>query len=741
MAVELATGYVSLVPSAKGFAAATAAQLGAPLANVGAKAGDDVAKSFGGKFAAGMKVAAAAGAAAIGAVGVGLFKVGDAFDSAFDTIRVGTGATGGALKALEGDFKSVVQGVPADFGAAATAIADLNTRTGQTGSGLQELSKRMLEMTRLTGGDLTANIASTTRLFGDWGIASESQADTLDKLFRASQATGVGIDALSQNMVKFGAPLRQLGFGFDQSVGLLAKFEKEGVNAELVMGSLRIALGKMARGGEPAQETLRRVTDEIANAGSVSEANLKALDLFGARAGPDMAAAIREGRFELGDLLDTISSGNETILGAAADTEDFAEKWTKLKNRIFVAIQPVASKFFDVIGNGMDALPRLFDAVAPSIRTVSLGFRALFTAFRDGDVTSDGFVGVMERIGATVRGLMPTIERVVGFLRDNFRPVLIGLGAVVAAVIVPAFVTWAAATVVATAPFLALAAVVAGAIIAFQRFPAVGEAVRAALDGVSAVVGDAVEFVKRIWPDVAEAIGHVLNVAQGFIRTFIDVVSALWRAWGDDIARIVKTVWGGIASVVGGALAIVRGVIQAVLAIINGDWGKAWDGIKMAVQGAWDAVTGIVRTAIGVVASLIGGMASTVAEVAKGVWEPIRTGFKAVLNWIIRAWNKLEFRIPGFDPPGPGPKFAGFVLVPNIPEFHDGGIVPGRRGTETLAILEAGERIIAADQAGLPPAPTASASFAPTLNVTVAKEDETPYEIVRRLGALAYLAG
>jgi len=50
-----------------------------------------------------MKGAAVAGAgilAGAGAIGVGLYEIGNQFDNAFDSIRIGTGATGPVLEAL-----------------------------------------------------------------------------------------------------------------------------------------------------------------------------------------------------------------------------------------------------------------------------------------------------------------------------------------------------------------------------------------------------------------------------------------------------------------------------------------------------------------------------------------------------------------------------------------------------------------------------------------------------------------
>lgn len=326
------------------------------------------------------------------AIGIAAFSAGKAVDEGLDTIRAGTGATGAALAGLEKDFRQTLRSVPNDVNQVATAIADLNTRTGQSGEPLQQLSTQMLNMARLTGTDVQPLIASTTRVFGDWGVATKDQTSTLDLLFRASQSTGIGVDALSQKVVQFGAPLRQMGFDLTTSAALLGKFEKEGVNSELVMGSLRIALTKMAKEGvTDANQGLEILVDRIKSAGSASAANAIAVGAFGAKAGPDMAAAIREGRFEVAGLVDTLKNGTETINQAAKDTLSFSDAMNMMKNRTTEALSPLGAKIADVFQN--TALPLLdkvisvtataidiFTRLPQPVQTGALAFAALAAA-------------------------------------------------------------------------------------------------------------------------------------------------------------------------------------------------------------------------------------------------------------------------------------------------------------------------------------------------------------------------
>ena len=56
------------------------------------------------------------------------------------------------------------------------------------------------------------------------------------------------------------------------------------------------------------------------------------------------------------------------------------------------------------------------------------------------------------------------------------------------------------------------------------------------------------------------------------------------------------------------------------------------------------------------------------------MWDGIKEAFRSAINWIINGWNSLEFKIPGFDPPGPGPKFGGLTIgMPDVNPLAAGG--------------------------------------------------------------------
>lgn len=325
------------------------------------------------------------------AAGTALFGIGQAFDDVGDKIRIGTGATGADLEGLMDDFRAIARDTPSTFDEIGTAVADLNTRLGLTGVPLQELSRQVLNLSRLTGADLGTVIPAMTRLMQDWSISSVDAADALDDVFVAAQATGITVDALAQNAVQFGSPLRQLGFSFSEVLAMFGLFEQQGVNIETVMSGLRQSIGRFARAGEDPAEALSRVVDEIKELDAAA-ANARAIEVFGARAGPDLAAAIQEGRFELGELIDTIDNSRESIGRASEDTADFGEAWQVFKNNILLALEEPATRVFTAISNVLQ------DTLLPAVQRVS-------AAFADGD-----WAAAWEQIQVEWDAIRPEVE-------------------------------------------------------------------------------------------------------------------------------------------------------------------------------------------------------------------------------------------------------------------------------------------------------------------------------------------
>jgi len=330
--------------------------------------------------------------APIVAMGAAALKSADDFDKGIAKIRISTGATGDRLKALTADLTQTWGTIPQGAEQIGQAIADINTRLGLTGRPLQEMATQVLNLSRITGSDLTQTIAATTRLFGDWSIATENQAETLDYMFRVSQTTGIQMQKLLEVTVQYGAPMRALGFNLEQAAVAMGKWEKEGVNMETVLSGLRYGLGQFAKAGVDPVEALANIQAAIKGAKTEAEATSISLKAFGQRAAVDLGKAIQEGRFDLIEYIKTARESKDTINAAAAEAKTFGERMQELQQRTEKALVPVGEKL-------IEAFEDLQPTIISAIETVADITKAFADLEPWEQKTIIGFTGLLAAIG------------------------------------------------------------------------------------------------------------------------------------------------------------------------------------------------------------------------------------------------------------------------------------------------------------------------------------------------------
>lgn len=324
--------------------------------------------------------------------------------------------------------------------------------------------------------------------------------------------------------------------------------------------------------------------------------------------------------------------------GAAAAATDPMKKLgvviQNLKERLGVALLPIVEEAATWLGEN---LPGAIDTAGKFFKNNLLPPLKSFSDFVRNDV-------------------IPVVVTVINWFKEH-KAVAIALGIGIAALV---------------APFATLAV---GLVVLWTRFKTFRTVVMAVVRGVSTTV-----------------------------RTVLTGIRAFWETWGGRISSFTRGIFNGIKTYIEGVINVIRGIIKVVTALIRGDWSAVWDGIKQIVSGAWDSIRGVVQIGVTFITSILSGawkiikdgvrvawrfvldklngivdfvtgLPGRIGTAAAGMWDGIKNAFVSVINFVIRAWNGLEFKIPGFDPPGPGPKFGGFTLgVPDIPELAGGTV-------------------------------------------------------------------
>ena len=295
--------------------------------------------------------------AALGTAAVAAFNE---IDDGYDVIIKKTGATGEALNDLNRVAENVYTSMPVNMDDVGNAVGELNTRFDINGDVLEEATKKSLEFARVNDADVTSSIRNVSRYMGDAGIDTTQYGSALDDLTVAGQKTGISIDKLTEYLAKYGAPMRALGFETRESIALFSQWEKSGVNVEIAFSGMKKAISTWAKDGKDSREEFKKTLDEIKACPDIAAATTKAIEVFGTKAGPDLADAIKGGRFEYKELLNVIENSEGTLTSTYESLLDGADKATIATNRGKNALSKLGET---VLNSSAPALEKMADGI------------------------------------------------------------------------------------------------------------------------------------------------------------------------------------------------------------------------------------------------------------------------------------------------------------------------------------------------------------------------------------------
>ncbi len=269
------------------------------------------------------------------------------------------------------------------------------------------------------------------------------------------------------------------------------------------------------------------------------------------------------------------------------------------------------------------AIPKIAGEIGgrlkPAFDTARLGLSTFVAAFRDGNVTSGGFVGQMERIGSAARDFVPKLGDAAKSIADRLMPTLRDVGNFIAGSLWPTLKN-------------------IGSI-----FARLWEDIKPVVELVGGALLEALSDVGRILKDV---VGPALSGLTGFIRDNQTKITALAVAvaagavaWYGYQAAVVAASWatylwtsrtvimGATMRLMPAAMAAVRG---AVLALNAAFWANPI-GIVIAA---------LIALAAGFV--YLWKHSESFRNFWKGLWNAIKDAASAVVDWLKNAWQTIK---------------------------------------------------------------------------------------------------
>lgn len=320
-------------------------------------------------FGAGVTKHVSAPMAALAGVSIAAFKD---VDEGFDTVTKKTGATGEALEGLQEIVKNLATSIPTDFQTAGEAVGEVNTRFGLTGQALEDLSAKFIKFAELNDTDVSSSIDSVQAAMAAFNMDAEDAGDMLDMLNKAGQDTGVSVDKLAQDLVANQTALQEMGLSVEDSIGLLASFDKSGIDSSDVLGGLKKALQNATKEGTPMKKALVDLEKDMKLATTDTDAMQAAMELFGNKAGPAIAKAVDEGKLSLTDFSDHLDNWSGSVDNTFEETLDPIDKFQTTLNDMKITgaelgatlletLQPILEKVAEV----MQTLREKWESLSP----------------------------------------------------------------------------------------------------------------------------------------------------------------------------------------------------------------------------------------------------------------------------------------------------------------------------------------------------------------------------------------
>lgn len=556
------------------------------------------------------------------------------FDEGADIIITKTGATGEAAEDLQKVYKNVSKQIVGSYDEMGTAVGEVNTRFGVNGKQLEDLSVKFLKFAKLNGTDVNSSIDSVQAAMAAWGLTAEDAGDMLDVLNKAGQDTGVSVDQLADSLMQNAPALQEMGFSASDAAMFLANLDKNGVDASATMGGLKKALATAAKEGKPMNEAMADMEKAIKGAGSETEAIQKAMDLFGTKAGPAIAKAVRSGKLSFEDLGTTMKDFEGNVNNTFEDTLDAPDKFA-------LAIQGIRTDLADVAGDLMEKYAPQIESAIETIKKVAEGlFKAVDKGIEFFTKNGDTIIAVIKGIAAAV-GVYLAYTTALQVMTNGWKSLAIVQKVVAAGQAI-------LNTVMAANPIGLVIAAIAGLVAAFVALWNKSEAFR--------------EFWIGLWETVKEIAGAAWEAISGFFSDAWAFIQEVWGGvteWFSGIWESIKEIFSTIAEWINENVFMpLMEFFQPVITFFTEAWTiiqQLAEGCWLAIKAIWSVVSGWFNdNIVAPVKNFFSGLWSSVSSAASTAWSAIKSVWSAVSGWfnstIIQPvssffstmWNKLK---------------------------------------------------------------------------------------------------
>jgi TP901 family phage tail tape measure protein len=529
-------------------------------------------------------------------------------------------------------------------------------------------SDDFMKFAKINGTDVNTSVQLVSRAMGDAGIRSDDYKSVLDQLTVASQKSGISIDTLTTNLAKYGAPMRALGLDTETSIAMFSGWEKAGVNTEIAFSGMKKAISTWAAEGKDSRVEFQKTLEEIQNAPDIATATTEAIQVFGQKAGPDLADAIQGGRFEVQDYVDALKNSQGAVESTYAGIADGTDDAKIAMNAAKVAASELGGVILQTLAPVLQKVAAVAKSVAEKVGSMD-----------------DGTKKVILTVAAVVAAVAPALL-IAGKIANGISNITKAMAMAKSATLAETAsqTSWNAALLTSPVTWIVvgIVALIAAVVLLYKNCKPFHDWVVKALNTVK-------NLAKTVFNGLITFFTSTIPKAWNSLVSFFKGIPAWWSNLWTQVGQLFKNLWNGIISFftttipkwvnsfiqwiqklpynLGAAIGTMLGylvkfgvdawnwvttklpqIIKSILQWFGQLPGKIWTYLTDIVTklGRWSA--NMIKKAVVEIPKFIGKVVSFFGELPGKIWTFLADVVNKVIQWAANLVTTATTEIPKF---------------------------------------------------------------------------------------------
>lgn len=777
---DVGVGYVRLVPSMRGFAAAASRgmsrEMPRPADNAGRQAGQGFVTGFGSALQSGGQKIAGFGDQMTQKVSLPLLGVGAAaltmsgnFEAGMNKVQALSGATSQELADMRDLAKELGSTTQFSASEAAEAMSFL-AMAGFDAQQTMDALPGVLKLAAAGGLDLATSADIASNVLSGFGLEVSELTRLNDVLANTMTSSNTNLEQLGSAFQYVGPVASSAGLSLEETAAAIGLLGNAGIQGEQAGTVLRGAIAGLLNPSNAVAEAMDRVglsaldssgnllplKDIISQLEESGASTADMMAIFGVEAGPGMQALVSQGSDALADLTEKAGESGTAARIAETQMAGFNGGIAGLKSAFEGLMIAIGES--GLLEWATEAVEKL-TAFTQQLGQTNPEMLRLGTLIAGGLIVLGPFVSILGRIistvGTTVKGLASLgrgVAKVATFAgrgamalgrlamaatRAGIALVRAGARMAVAAAQATARVVASIATQIARWVVLGVQALLHAAKVALAWIISLGPIglIAAAIIAIAALIIANFDTVKRWVSQAFEFIkGVVLSVIDWIKQNWPLLLGIITGPIGLAVVMIIKhwdTIKAGFTAVKDWIAARIDDVVSFFSALPGRIAGFVTDSYQWFMDKA-DEAKEWAGDRIDDVVSFFSGLPSRIKSALSSLADKIKAPFMAGFDAIKSLWNStvggFGFEVPDWIPI-PGVSGRGF----SIPYMHGGGIFRAARGGEGLAMLRDDEGVFTPEQMQVLGSALAAPAAPTTVTLDVTGTDREMARLIRRM--------